>query len=51
MNTAGELQYAPDAFVGYNPIAAKKILSEGVVDGVARTTTATVTGWFASGKA
>lgn len=48
-NTAGENKYWPFAFVGYNPIAAKKILSEAVVDGVARTTTATVLGWAASG--
>jgi hypothetical protein len=38
-------QWWPNAFVGYNPIAATKILTSATIDGVLRTTTATSLGW------
>jgi hypothetical protein len=41
----GYTQWWPNAFVGYNPIAATKILSSATVNGVSRTTTATSLGW------
>lgn len=39
-NTAGEQQVLLGAVVGYHPITARRILSSGVVNGIARTTTA-----------
>lgn len=49
VNTAGETQYWPFAFIGYNPIAAKRILTSATIDGVLRATTAGVLGWAATG--
>lgn len=40
-NTAGEAQYLPNAALGYHPIAARRILTNGTVNGTPRTTTAT----------
>lgn len=37
----GSAQWVRDAGLGYNPIATRKILSTGTVNGVSRTTTAT----------
>jgi hypothetical protein len=37
----GSAQWLPSAPIGYNPIAAKRVLSNGVVNGVARVTTST----------
>lgn len=39
-NTAGEQQVLIGAAVGYHPIVARKILTSGTVNGIARTTTA-----------
>jgi hypothetical protein len=47
-NPAGEVCYWPFAFVGYNPIAARKILTTAVVNGVTRDTTATPLYWAGS---
>lgn len=47
-NTAGENQYWPYASVGYNPIAAKKILTSATIDAVLRTTTAVGLAWAGS---
>lgn len=49
-NSVGDLEYWPNAFVGYNPISARRILTSGVVDGEERTTTASVLGWGAGGN-
>lgn len=40
-NSAGINQWLQAASLGYHPIAAGKILTSGVVNGVSRTTTAT----------
>lgn len=50
VNTLGQNQWWPNAFVGYNPIGAIKILTSGVVDGVSKSTSATGLAWMASGK-
>lgn len=39
-NSVGENQYIANAGLGYHPIAARKILTSGVVNGISRTTTA-----------
>lgn len=45
-NPVGETCYWPFAFVGYNPIAARKVLASAVVDGVMRLTTAAPLYWY-----
>lgn len=41
----GNAAWWPYAFVGYNPIAATKILTSATVKGIPRTTTAVPTAW------
>lgn len=48
-NSAGEAVYTPYGILGYNPIAATRILTSATINGVLRTTTATPMGWLASG--
>ncbi len=50
MNSAGELQYLPNAGLGYHPISAKQILLAGTVNGTPRNTTATGLVYCSSGK-
>lgn len=47
-NSAGEVMYWPYVVFGYNPISAVRILTGATVNGVARTTTATLMGWASS---
>jgi len=47
-NGTGNAQVWPNGFVGYNPIAATKILTSAVIDEVEYTTTATGLAWHAS---
>jgi len=47
-NSAGETMWWPYAVLGYNPIAATKILTSATVNGTPRTTTATPMGWAGS---
>lgn len=49
-NSSGNPQWCPFAFVGWNIIAARKILTSAVVDGATRETTAVGLGWAASGQ-
>jgi hypothetical protein len=44
-NPAGEICYWPYAFVGYNPVAARQILTSATINGVNRTTTAAPLYW------
>lgn len=46
VDSGGNYRYLPYAFIGYNPIAAAKILSSATVDGIMRTTTATPLYWL-----
>ena len=39
-NTAGQAQVILNAGLGYHPIAARRVLASGTVNGIARTTTA-----------
>jgi len=41
VNSIGVTKWWPFAYIGYNPIAASKILTSATVDGTPRTTTAT----------
>ena len=47
-NSAGQLQYFPGGIEGYNPISARKVLTSASVNGVTRSTTATVVSWGGS---
>lgn len=47
-NSAGQLFYLPTLLLGYNPVAAVRILSSGIVDGVERFTTADPISWLGS---
>lgn len=46
VDSGGNLRYMPYIFLGYNPIAAQKILSSGMVNGISRMTTATPLYWL-----
>jgi len=47
-NSAGEAVYTPYGLLGYNPIAARRILTSATINGILRTTTADPMGWMAS---
>lgn len=47
-NTAGEICVLVGAIVGYNPIAAVKVLTGATIGGTAYTTGATITAWLGS---
>lgn len=49
-NQQGDLQYMPGTPEGLFPISATKIVSAGLVRGIPRTTTATVSTWYAGYK-
>ncbi len=44
-NPVGDICWWPYAFVGYNPIAARKVLTTAVVNSITRNTTATPLYW------
>ena len=46
VDSGDNLRYMPYAFIGYNPIAAQKILSSAMINGVMRMTTATPLYWL-----
>lgn len=48
VDSGGNLRYHPYAFIGYNPIAAAKIMSSALVNGIFRETTATPLYWLSS---
>lgn len=48
-NSSGEVVYTPYGILGYNPIAARRVLTSATINGVLRTTSATPMGWLASG--
>ena len=48
LNTNGQNQFFSNAGVGYHPLRAIRVLSSGIVNGVARTTSATDMTYLAS---
>ena len=49
-NSNGNPMWLPYATLGYNPIAATRIVTTATVDGIIRTTTATPLAWMGSYK-
>lgn len=50
LNTNDQIQYLPNAGLGYHPMSAKKILSSGIAHGTYQTTTAAGLAYCSSTK-